>query len=504
MTTETEETTPAGTDEQQAEKPKLQMEIKVDKPSACERHVTVSIARDDVERYLKEAFDELVPKAEVPGFRAGRAPRKLVQSRFKEQIVDQVTGKLLMDSLSQMGDDQEFSAISEPDFDFDTIQMPDDGPMHFEFDIEVRPEFDLPEWKGMQLERPVEDYSEEKVREHLAKLLARYATIEDFDGPIGPGHFATVTLRATHNGEQISQLTEETIEVKPVLSFADAKLAGFDQLLLGKQAGDKVETTVTISAEAENEALRDQEIALSIEVVAVEQRKLPELTPAFLEKIGGFASEDELLAEVRKELERQLKFHQQRRVRQQITGLLTVAANWELPKDMLRRQASREYDRMVMELQSSGFTDSMIQSYMNEIRQNVLASTARSLKEHFILERIAEEQKVEALPEDYDREVELIADQSDESPRRVRARLEKRGLMDTLRNQIIERKVIELIESQAKYQDVPHKPTVDETVAVNYSLAGAGTTDVPEAKFNEAVAQPGSPKLPDAKESGRS
>lgn len=503
MTTETEstptdETTPAG-EEQQADKPKLQMEITIAKPSACERHVTVSIAREDVERYLQEAYDELVPKAEVPGFRAGRAPRKLVQARFKEQIADQVKGKLLMDSLTQMGDDQQFSAISEPDFDFESIQMPDDGPMHFEFDIEVRPEFDLPEWKGMQLERPVDEFTAEKVRAHLDKLLARYATIEDYDGPIEAGHFATVTLRTLHDGEQISQLTEETIEVKPILSLGDAKLEGFDKLLAGKKPGDKVETQVKISDEAENEALRGQEITLSIEVAAVEKRKLPELTPAFLDKIGGFQSEEELLAEVRNELEKQLKFHQQRRVRQQITGLLTVAANWELPKDMLRRQASREYDRLLMELQSSGFTDEMIRSYMNEIRQNALASTARSLKEHFILERIAEEQKIEAEPEDYDREVELIAAQGDESPRRVRARLEKRGLMDTLRNQIIERKVIELIQSQAQFNDVPHTQPADETVAVNYALAGAGAAELPEAKFSEAVAQPGAPKLPDAK-----
>jgi trigger factor len=147
MATETADTPETG--DEQPEKPKLQMEIKVDKPSACERHVVVSIAREDVDRYLKEAYDELVPKAEVPGFRPGRAPRKLVESRFKESVVERVKGKLLMDSLTQMGDEQEFSAISEPDFDFDSIQMPDDGPMHFEFDIEVRPEFDLPLWKGL-------------------------------------------------------------------------------------------------------------------------------------------------------------------------------------------------------------------------------------------------------------------------------------------------------------------------------------------------------------------
>src|SRR6476660_2673868 len=146
------------TEEGQEEKKRLSLEVKIDKPSACERHVTVTIAKDDVTRYVKEQFDELMPKAELPGFRPGRAPRKLVESRFKEHIADQVKGKLLMDSLSQMSDEHQFTAISEPDFDMDSVQLPDDGPMLFEFDIEVRPEFDVPRWKGLTLERPIHEY----------------------------------------------------------------------------------------------------------------------------------------------------------------------------------------------------------------------------------------------------------------------------------------------------------------------------------------------------------
>jgi trigger factor len=499
MTTEVDDSAAAPGPGEEQDKPKLHMEIKIDKPSACERHVAVAIAREDVDRYLKEAYDKLGPEAAVPGFRPGRAPRKLVEQRFKEQIEEQVKGKLLMDSLSQMSDEQDFSAISEPDFKFDSIQMPEDGPMHFEFDIEVRPEFDMPQWKGLKIDRPVREYTDQDVKEHLKRLLARYGTLEAHDGAVEPGQFVTVTLRASHNGQQLSQLTEETIEVKPTLSFSDGRLEGFDTLMIGKKPGDVVQAKVKISPEAESEALRGQEIDLSIELVAIEQRKLPDLTPAFLDKIGGFKNEEELNDEVRKELERQLSFQQQRSVRQQITSLLTVTANWDLPKDLLRRQAQREYDRMLLELQSSGFEQDAIRAYMNDIRQNALASTAKALKEHFILERIAEEQKIEAESDDYDREIELIAEQSDESPRKVRARLEKRGLMDTLRNQIIERKAIELIQQHAEFKDIPSPPAKDEVAAVTYALAGAPETEIPEAKFSEAAPTPGSAVLPGVK-----
>jgi trigger factor len=474
-------------EEGQEEKPRLSLDVKIDKPSACERHVTVTVAHDDVERYLKDAFDELVPKAELPGFRPGRAPRKLVQSRFKEQIGDQVKGKLLMDSLSQLSDDHQFTAISEPDFDMDSVQLPDDGPMVFEFDIEVRPEFDLPVWKGLTLERPAHEYTDKEIRERLNQLLSKYGQLERHEGSIEAGQLVTMTLRTSLDGRQLAQLTEETIQVKPTLSLVDARLEGFDKLLIGHAMGDTINTKLKVSPESDNEELRGKEIDLSLEIVAVEHRKLPELTREFMERIGGFESEDELLAEVRKEMERQLKFFQQKRLRQQITTQLTVTATWDLPQDLLRRQARRELDRALMELQSSGFSNEQIRTYLNELHQNAMASTARALKEHFILERIAEDEKIESGPDDYDKEIELLADQADESPRRVRARLEKKGLMDTLRNQIVERKVIELIEQHAEIRDVPYTPPQDEVVAVNFTAGGTAAGAIPEAEHDEGI-----------------
>ena len=140
------------------EQQKINLSIKVDSPSACQRHVTVTIPRDEIERYYDKAFSELMGSAAVPGFRAGRAPRKLIESRFRKEVTDQVKGSLLMDSMTQITEDQDFSAISEPDFDPLAVEVPDDGPMTFEFDLEVRPEFDLPQWKGLTIERPIREF----------------------------------------------------------------------------------------------------------------------------------------------------------------------------------------------------------------------------------------------------------------------------------------------------------------------------------------------------------
>lgn len=471
------------------EKKKLNLQVKVDKTNTCKRHVTVTIPREDIDRYFQEAFDDFVPKAAVAGFRPGRAPRKLVEKSFRDQMSNQVKGSLLMDSVSQVADSSEFSAISEPEFDFGAIEMPDEGALTFEFDIEVRPEFDLPEWKGLKLSRPVHEYTDEEVDRHLQKLLVRFGKlITREDAVVAPGDQVTINVTFQDGDRVLSSITEETVQVKSILSFRDGNIEGFDQLITGKRSGDRVETTTKISNESENETLRDKEVQVAIEIVRVSHVELPELTPAFLDRIGGFADEAELRDAVREELEKQLAYYQQKRIRQQLTAHLTKDAKWDLPTDLLKRQYRREFDRAVLELRAAGFNDEAITAYQNQIRQNSLNTTATSLKEHFIFERLAEDEKIDVVEADYDAEIRAIAAQSQESQRKVRARLEKRGQMDALRNQIIERKVIDLITSHAEFSEVPFEPQKDDTVAIDHAISGQQEeADIPAAKYGGDV-----------------
>jgi len=181
-----------------------------------------------------------------------------------------------------------------------------------------------------------------------------------------------------------------------------------------------------------------------------------------------------------------VKFRQQQAVRQQITSLLTAGANWALPPALLRKQTKREVQRMVLELQSAGFSNDVIQTHANELSRRSLAYTETALKEHFILERLAEEHEIDAEPDDYSREIELIAEQSGMPARRVRARLEKQGEMDSLRNQIVERKVIELITSHALVEEVPYEPPTDDVVAIDHVISGVEEREpIPEAHHGE-------------------
>lgn len=479
------------------EKKKLELDVKVDAPSTCERHVVVTIPQAEVARYRQEAFNEILPKASIPGFRAGKAPRKLVESQFKEQVTEQVKSSLVMDSLQQVTDGGHFSAISEPDFDYGAVALPDNGDFRYEFKIEVRPDFETPKWEGLKLERPVCELTETHIDNHLARTLTRFIGGEPVDGAAQLNDSVTLNATFTLDGKTISEFEEETVVLRQELRFSDGVIENFGKMVVGKKEGDEVEVKITISESASNEALRGKEVQGRFTIHEIRRIQVNEISPNDLESLG-FDTTAELREFVKAELARQFEYHQQQSLRKQIVDELTKDANWDMPESLIRRQTNRELQRMVLELQRSGFNEEQISRYINTVRLNARESTIRSLREHFLLEKIAEETQMEPAPDDYEKEIALIAEQTDASPRRVRAQLEKSGQMDAIRNQIIERQVIAKIAAAGKVSDKKDDSFIKQdpnSSDLGFWIAGE-VEAIPDANYNnEPEAVPGTAKI---------
>ena len=477
------------------EKQLLDLKVDVKEVSACERHVTVTIPRTEIDRYFQKQYDDLAPQAEVPGFRAGKAPRQLIENRFKPQVTDQVKGSLIMDSLTQIGETQDYSAISEPELDFELVNVPDEGDLTYEFDIEVRPEFDMPNWKGLKLERPEHEFSDEDIESNISKLGAQFSDMVPVEEAVQADDFIICDITCSHDGNTVSKASEQTIQVRPTLSFSDATIDDFDKLVIGAKADESKSTKVTVSEFSENDDLKGKEVEVEFTILDV-KRVEAKSTADIAEKLG-IGSEGELKDLIKESMEGQLNYAQREKIRDQISASLTESATWELPPELLKRQSRRELDRSVMELRSSGFSEDEIIARENGLRQNIMERTERLLKEHFILERIAEEESVEEEPQDYDVEIMRLAAQQNDSPRRIRARLERSGQMDALRNMIIERKVIDLITEHATFTAIPYDAQQKQTTsAINFFIAGGSTEEIPEAKYEDSGPQ--QPALPTA------
>ena len=472
------------------ERPPLKLDVAVDKVSTCQRKVRVSIPREDIARYHAECIGEMMPSAHLPGFRPGRAPRALVGSRFKAELAEQIRSKLLADAMTQVSETEKLSPISEPELDVGAVVLPDDGPMTFEFSIEVRPEFEMPQWKGLAIKRPTRDISEKDVEDALGNVLRDRSRLVPHDGSASEGDLLVANLRFLDGDKLLSHADEVEIVVREKLSLADAEVPGFAGVVAKAKPGKPVTVEVTVSPEAAEESLRGKKVTMELTVIEVKKLELPELTTELLAELGPFADADAIRAAIRGQLDGQLAWHQRREVRKQVANALTASANWDLPPDLLRRQSQRELERAILELRRSGFDDDSIRRHVNELRQSVMASTAKALKEHFILERIAEDESIADTAADYEEEIRAIAAQSGESPRRVRASLENRGLMDVLRNQIVERKTLDLITKSANFTDTPFEFPKPDADAVDHAVCGSmvGDEEIPTATHSEATA----------------
>ncbi len=465
---------------------KLDLQVQIEQPSTCLRHVVVTIPRAELERYFRKAYDDIAPRADLPGFRAGKVPRKLLESRFKKTVADQVKSSLVMDSLQQITEGSGFSAISEPDMDYGAVNLPETGDFTFEFKIEVRPEFATPDWNGLVLEKTEYEITDADVDRQLARTLERITPGEAFEGEASLGDRVVLNATFKVDGRPLSHLDEEIVTLRKKLGFADSIVENFGELIAGTKEGTVVTTQFNILETSLSEVHRNATVDAEFEVVEIRRANAEALTNAQLLDLG-FDNATELRDFVREELKRQNEYNQNQLLRQQIVAKLVEGANWELPPSLVRRQAERELQRRVLELRRSGFNDDQIRSVVNSMRRNIEELTKSALREHFLLEKIAEDLKIEPAEAEYDEEIKLIAEQGDMSPRQVRAKLERTGQMDAVRNQILERTVINRIVEAAKLSskagESPLKAEPDE-FSIEFLVAPVSQS-LPEAKYDE-------------------
>ncbi len=478
------DTTTAVTDEAEGEeKPpkKLNQQVDIQDAGACRKHVKVSIPREDIEARFNEKFSELVSDSTVPGYRPGKAPRKLIEKRFYKDVSEQLKAELLMQSLEQMSEDHKLSPIAQPELDPFKIEMPKDGPFEYEFEVEVAPEFELPDYKGLKLKRPVRDIKVEEVEKAERRFLSRYGTLVPKDGGAEMDDFLIADVEIRSDGKEIGKLQEITVRVDRQLAFKDGMVEDFGAKMIGVKAGEPRSVDIQLTPSTVSPGLRGKTVEGVFHVKDVKYLRVPELTHEFLHTVGVHNPE-QLREKVRTALQRQLEYEQRRSAREQVLQHIAAAATWELPRDLLARQTRKTIARRIMEMRSAGLPDDEIRSRSTLLQQDAFATTERALKEHFVLQKISEVEKIEVKDDDVDYEIESIAAQSDESPRRVRARLEKEELMESLMTQIVERKALDLVLDNAEYEDVPFEQEAPVSAIEEQAVPGEAPEESEPAK----------------------
>jgi trigger factor len=435
---------------------RLPQEVVITDAGPCLKHVKVTIDRAVIDARLEEKFRDLMLEtpAQVPGFRPGKAPRRIVEKKFRKEVSNEVRNEILMASLEQLAEESAFSPLSPPKLDPASVILPEEGPLVYEFDIEVRPEFDLPEYRGLKLRKPVRRFTDIDRLKMQRRLLEPFGQIVPKDGPVELNDQITADLKLSYDGKVLGEYKEIVLKVEKRLALADGVANDFGQSIVGGKAGDIRKFEIVLSQELANPQLRGVTIEGELTIKDVKTIRLPELTPDILAHFGLRTPEQfQELIEIR--LNRYLEHVQRKLARAQILEQLAGNANWEMPQDLLLRQAREMLKRRILEMRDLGISDDQIKARLKVMEQDALQTTMASLKEHFVLQKIAELEKIEIDDDAIDEEIEAIAERTGENPRKVRARLEKEDLMEALATEILERKALDLVLSSATYEEYP-------------------------------------------------
>jgi trigger factor len=243
------------------EKRKLQLDVQITDVGPCKKHLKVEIAAGEVERQFDESLGKFRKEAAVPGFRPGRAPRLLVQKRYKKEVSGQVKSTLLMSCMEQLDEDYKLNPITQPQLDLEAIEIPDEGPLKFELDLEVQPEFQVPEYKSLKLERPVREVTEPDIDKQQKTFLERYARlVPKTTGGAEMDDYVTADLTFHKGGVRLNQAKEVQFRLLTELRFQDGRIPQLDKALLGAKPGESRESEAKIGTSSPDPAIRGQTI----------------------------------------------------------------------------------------------------------------------------------------------------------------------------------------------------------------------------------------------------
>ncbi|RMG38864.1 MAG: trigger factor [Planctomycetota bacterium] len=443
---------------------KLNLQVEVSDAGPCRKHVAVTVPAADVKRLFEEAVEEFRHKVDVPGFRRGHAPATLIMRRFRDELSAEIKQKVLLESMEQAAEQAQIEPIDEPDIELENLEIPEEGDFFYEFEVEVRPRVELPDFSEWTLEQPSTEIKDEDIDHLVELLLSNHGEFVPKDGPVEPGDYVVATITIRYKGKELAKLHDQRLHVVRELRFPDATLKEFDKLLQGALPGDKRVGQALVSTEADLVPLRGEVVEVEFHVIQVEQLKKPDPNDSeTLNRLFGVSSLDELRERCSTIIRNRLEYQQRQAIRKQIREKLAASSNWELPEKLVRKQVENAMHRELLEMRQAGYTPEEIAAYETSIRQRALTTTRNALIEHFILDRIAEDNQLEPTDSMIDMEILNMAFSSGESPRRIRARLFKSGVIENLAAQLRERMAVDWILERVQTKEVPAESLFGET-----------------------------------------
>ncbi len=406
----------------------------------------MEIPADEVSRETETLVLKYQKHARLPGFRAGHVPASIIRQRFAEDIKSEVVEALIPRYFRRETDKQGLRPVSQPRVS--DLHIHENQPLRFKASFEVMPEVKVEGYKDLRAEKTEVSVTDTEVEETLNGLREQRATFNSLeDHTLTDGDYAQAALDGKpKEGEgKPVHMDEVLIEINGKTTMPE-----FTANLRGVGAGEERTFDVVYPQDSNDRRLAGQTFVYTVKVNAIKEKVLPELNDDFAKQLGEFTSLEEVRTRIREGMEAERKHAAEHEAKDKLVAELVKRNQLEVPEALVEHQIDIRLDRGLRALASQGMRQEDIKKMdFNRLRAGQRDQALQEVKASLLLEKIADQEKIEVSDEEIDKEVAALARQSKQSEESVRARLTQDGALDRLKARIRSEKTLDFLYNQS-------------------------------------------------------
>ena len=441
---------------EQQEQTGVKNTVTVEQAGPCRKKIIVEIPKETITKATDEQYETLRKEALVPGFRKGRAPRRLLEKRFGKDAGETVKLKLLADASDAAIKDSKLAILREPDIKYEKIELPAEGPMKFDFEVEVRPEFELPSLEGIPVEKPKAEVTDGHVDREI-EMLRKYAGVwtPKEEGKVEAEDQVVADVMLNIEGQE-QKLDNTEFTVKPHGFVGEIPVEKLDDVLVGSKTGDTKTTEVAVPKTYFREELRGKKVDMRITVKDIKWLKPAELNEDFIRKCGA-ANEEELRKTIRERLQSRLENQVKTAMAEQIYKYLFDKISFDLPVEVAGDQAVSLLRRQYVNLMMQGIPREQIDEHIEQLKASSEQQAQQQLKVFFIMDKVSDKLGIKTTEEEINGHIARVAAQKHIRPERMKEEMERDGSLEQFKLEVREQKCVAKLLESAKITEVEGK-----------------------------------------------
>jgi trigger factor len=417
--------------------------------ATCRRELELEIPAEEVSKATERVAKEFARIANVPGFRRGKAPISLIRRRFADDIKGEVLQSLVPERVEKAVAEQKLTPVSQPQVD--KLDYAEGQPLKFRAVFEVLPDFELGNYKGLEIELPAMDVTDEDVAKALEEMRERAAALAPVEGrAVENGDFVQLKLLGTPAGGG------DPLQADSVLCHigAEETMAAFNENLRGAKAGEHKNFDAAYPADYPDAKLAGKTYHYAAEVLGIKTKKLPELNDEFAKDVSDAATLDELKKKVRESLEHQRDHKHKELLHEKILAALVKLHDFPVPEALVEHQMDVRLERVVRSLAAQGVDPRAVNVDWVTLRRRQQERAADDVKAELIVDRIASAESIDVTEQEVDQELQHLAGHGGESAEAIRARLTKQGALDRMKAKLRSDKTLDWLAQNSRIKTV--------------------------------------------------